>query len=83
MKIYKLKLDDGVVLNGQVHIPNDEGNRHWVEYQAWLGDGNTPDPADPAPVPEVPPPTVYELIDALDAKNRGDTTKWDSIKLRI
>jgi hypothetical protein len=39
--------------------------------------------ADPAPVPEAPPPTVYELIDALDAKNRGDTTKWDSIKLRI
>jgi hypothetical protein len=25
-------------------IPNDTGNRHWVEYLAWVDDGNTADP---------------------------------------
>ena len=83
MDTYQLQIGGSVRKNGRGTIPNDEGNRHWVEYQTWLADGNTPDPADPEPVPEAPPPTVYELIDALDARNKGDTTKWDSIKLRI
>lgn len=26
-------------------IPRDSGNRDWVVYQAWLLQGNTPDPA--------------------------------------
>lgn len=26
-------------------IPNDSGNKDWAAYQAWLEDGNTPDPA--------------------------------------
>lgn len=30
-------------------IPADENNRDWLEYQAWLADGNTPAPADPEP----------------------------------
>ena len=40
------------------HIQDDSGgpperarNRHWVAYEAWLADGNTPDPEDPAPTP--------------------------------
>ena len=32
-------------------IPPTMDNRDWVEYQQWLADGNTPLPADPAPVP--------------------------------
>ena len=28
-----------------LHIPNDPGNRHWIEYQEWLSvEGNEPDP---------------------------------------
>lgn len=26
------------------YIPNDQGNRHWIEYEVWLSEGNTPDP---------------------------------------
>ena len=25
-------------------IPNDDGNVQWIEYQAWLGQGNQPNP---------------------------------------
>jgi hypothetical protein len=30
-------------------IPSDPDNRDWVEYQAWLAQGNTPDPYIPPP----------------------------------
>ena len=39
------------------HIPDDPNNRHWIEFQEWLAEGNTP---DPEPVP--PPPTAEEVL---------------------
>lgn len=59
MARYKLVTDEdgattGVVVNDGTHpelaegasIPNDSGNRHWVEYEAWVDEGNTADAAD-------------------------------------
>ncbi len=46
MALYKLT--DGGVINTDTgaFIPNDPANRHWQEYQEWLAEPNTPDPAD-------------------------------------
>ena len=41
--------DDAIlmIVDGVAYaVPLVEGNRHYAEYQAWLAEGNTPDPAD-------------------------------------
>lgn len=43
---YKLTAGGVQRLSDGTDIPPAPTNRHWVEYQAWLAAGNTPDPAD-------------------------------------
>ena len=56
MARYKLNINgDGVLTfdpkgeypdEWNIHIPESMDNRHWREYQEWLAEGNTPDPAE-------------------------------------
>lgn len=48
--MYKL-IEGGVIKDGGLFVPESAGNRDWRDYQSWLAQGNTPDPAD-QPSPE-------------------------------
>ena len=64
--MYKLTLKEyGVIirLSDGVSIPYAEDNYDYKEYLKWLGEGNTPEPADPAVVDDMP--SLDEKIDAL------------------
>ena len=60
MADYKLYAGGVIRERDGARIPESTTNRDWRRYLVWIAEGNTPDPADPAPVP----PTDAELIDA-------------------
>ena len=57
MSEYKLHQNGSIIrINDGAWIPEAAGNADFAEYQNWLADGNTPDPADEAPPAPAPAP---------------------------
>lgn len=48
---YKLTANGVLRLADKAHVPAEPLNGDWQTYQQWLAEGNTPEPADPDPVP--------------------------------
>jgi len=45
MDIKTVKLQtSGYLINGNMNVPNDPANRHYVMVQEWIAEGNTPAP---------------------------------------
>jgi hypothetical protein len=50
MADYELRENGVLRRSDEMHIPDAPGNRDWRRYQAWLAEGNTPDPIPTKPV---------------------------------
>ena len=52
---YKLKYNSEVILRltDNTSIPADPANADYQAYLIWLGEGNTPEPADLPPAPDI------------------------------
>ena len=64
--MYKLTNSDTIIrLSDEARIPRDTGNTDYTAFLAWVGAGNTPQPADVALPPAITEVTMYQARTAM------------------
>ena len=64
MEIITVQINsDGYLVNGNMYVPNDPGNRHYIMVQEWIAAGNTPEEED-IPLPPTPLTDIQKLEQA-------------------
>ena len=72
--MYRLTESGVLKIDENMYIPNEPLNRDWQEYQAWLSEGNTPEP--------IPGPTEEEVMQYNINKRDTMLTSTDWIVTR-
>lgn len=76
--MYKIQSETSVLrLSDNARIPFDPANTDYQAYQQWFSEGNTPEPADPAP------PTVYTCTPWQIRKALNATGLRESVEIAI
>ena len=53
----------GYLVNGNMSVPNDPGNRHYKLVQDWIAEGNTPEP--------MPEPTTEDIKEQIKSQRQA------------